>query len=280
MSAVSTEYLPRAADYSASDNIGGWLASEKYDGHRAFWDGRVLRSRGGHLLNPPASWLQGLPPVAIDGELTGLSRDHVSSVVKARKASWAGLVLRGFDCPDVDGPFAARVDKLNRMKKTKSFRPVRHYPLPNIQGEAEDAAKALMASVIQGGGEGVVIRNPGSLWTPGPSRDYLRMKPLADADARVIGFVAGRQTEKGSRYLGRIGALIVEHDGRSFRLQGLPDMYRDFATEAQTAWAMDNPGAVAPEGFASDMIPLGAMVTFRYRPTDNGIIDPRFWRLV
>lgn len=47
----------------------GYLISEKYDGVRALWDGRVLRFRSGLTIAAPQAFVERLPAVQLDGEL-------------------------------------------------------------------------------------------------------------------------------------------------------------------------------------------------------------------
>ena len=60
--------LLKLSEYKGQ-NVGGWLASEKLDGVRAYWDGRNLRSRNGKILAAPEAWSAHFPPFALDGEL-------------------------------------------------------------------------------------------------------------------------------------------------------------------------------------------------------------------
>ena len=46
-----------------------YLVSEKYDGVRAYWDGRQLRFRSGRVVQAPAWFISRLPTRALDGEL-------------------------------------------------------------------------------------------------------------------------------------------------------------------------------------------------------------------
>ena len=68
----------------------GHLVSEKYDGVRAVWDGRALRTRHGQIIQAPAAFLARLPAqVPLDGELW-LGRGHgrfdaVSALVRRRR---------------------------------------------------------------------------------------------------------------------------------------------------------------------------------------------------
>src|SRR6516164_8505873 len=46
-----------------------YFISEKYDGVRAIWDGKMLRFRSGRTVNAPAWFVAKLPVQALDGEL-------------------------------------------------------------------------------------------------------------------------------------------------------------------------------------------------------------------
>ena len=60
--------LLKLSEYKGQ-NVGGWLASEKLDGVRAYWDGRNLLSRNGKILAAPGGWSTHFPPFSLDGEL-------------------------------------------------------------------------------------------------------------------------------------------------------------------------------------------------------------------
>ena len=65
--AFSLELL-RLSEFK-DQNVSGWLASEKFDGVRAYWDGENLLSRQGKKLNAPLSFTKNFPKFALDGEL-------------------------------------------------------------------------------------------------------------------------------------------------------------------------------------------------------------------
>src|SRR5215213_8488627 len=46
-----------------------YLISEKYDGVRAIWDGKILRFRSGRTVRAPAWFVAELPAQPLDGEL-------------------------------------------------------------------------------------------------------------------------------------------------------------------------------------------------------------------
>ena len=102
--------------------------------------------------------------------------------------------------------------------------------LIDIPEEAAAQVEAFLQKVLDLGGEGVVVRNPQATWTPKRHHGILKYKPFKDAEARIIGFTSGRETTKGSKHLGRIGALITEYEGKRLELSGLTDAEREFSS--------------------------------------------------
>ena len=93
-----------------------------------------------------------------------------------------------------------------------------------------------------------MLRQPGSHYEIGRSTTLLKVKTFKDAEARVVGHVAGA-----GRHVGRVGALACElPDGTRFSVgTGLSDDER------------------------RDPPPVGAVITFRYQElSDDGV--PRF----
>ena len=73
-----------AMPWPAGRSPQGFWVSEKFDGVRAVWDGRVLRFRSGRAIAAPAWFLSALPRVALDGELWTArgAFDRLSGVVR------------------------------------------------------------------------------------------------------------------------------------------------------------------------------------------------------
>jgi DNA ligase-1 len=121
-------------------------------------------------------------------------------------------------------------------------------------------------------GEGIVIHKRTGLWVPERSWDLLKHKPWFDAEGTVIGYSAGKETAKGSKLLGKMGALWLDWEGARFKISGFTDEERKFARAAMTAWAEINPGEWCAEFVENNTFPRGSQVTFKYRElSDDGV---------
>ena len=105
--------LMLAKHWHAALNPGDFLVSEKLDGVRAVWDGRVLRFRSGRSIAAPGWFTAALPPTPLDGELW-LGRgqfDRLSGIARRTTpvdAEWRELRYQVFDLPGAAGTFAER----------------------------------------------------------------------------------------------------------------------------------------------------------------------------
>lgn len=243
--------LQLARDAPPGIDPAGHLVSEKLDGARAAWDGRRLRLRGGGDVAAPAWFLAALPAEPLDGELwSGRGEfERLVSTVRSRRpddAAWRRVRYAVFDQPGTPGPFAQRAARLAACVARQPDGPL----LAVVQATLADRAalRARLQAVLALGGEGLVLHRADAAWAAGRSGALLKLKPVQDDEALVIGHRAGR-----GRHAGRVGALQVRApDGRTFWLgSGLSDAQRD-----------------APP-------PIGSVVTYAYRGTTaQGL--PRF----
>jgi DNA ligase-1 len=173
------------------------------------------------------------------------------------------FALRGWDGWD---------DKIYILKQTI---------LPTDEVEAAAELGRHMDHYLEAGGEGVIIRNPASLWTPKRVGDVLKFKPWEDDEGIVVGFTSGRLTDKGSKHLGKIGAIILHYKGKRLELSGLTDAEREFSSGVQCDYAKAHPGEDMPNHFSGIHFKLGQKVTFKYRElSDDGIPkEARYWRV-
>lgn len=240
-----------AKNWQLGVSPAAYLVSEKLDGVRALWDGRVLRFRSGRQIAAPDWFLAALPCTALDGELW-LGRgqfDRLSGAVRRNvpvDAEWRDIKYMIFDLPAGAGPFAERLERLAGLLSAQAvpwLQKIEQVQLPSaavLQQRLQDVADL--------GGEGLMLHRADALWSAGRSDTLRKLKPMPDDEARVVGYEPGK-----GRLAGRVGALLVEMDsGRRFSLgTGLSDADR------QTPPA------------------LGEIVTYRYRGlTPSGL--PRF----
>nr|WP_315233216.1 DNA ligase [uncultured Albidiferax sp.] len=238
--------LPKV--YKPGIALHGYWVSEKYDGVRGYWDGKQLWTRGGQAITPPAWFTAGWPAVAMDGELwagRGAFASAVSTVRQqaAADAAWRQMQFMVFDLPAHGAIFDLRLAALQELPLPPWVQPVKQ---SRIASPA--ALQALLHKTVQGGGEGLVLHRGESLYVGQRSDDLLKLKPFDDAEARVVGHIAGQ-----GKYKGLLGALLVETpEGLRFKLgTGLSDAQR------------------------RDPPPVGSWVTYRFRDTNPSGI-PRF----
>lgn len=147
-----------------------------------------------------------------------------------------------------------------------------HKRLSTDKSEAEDHLFCFMDTVLDAGGEGIMLRKPGSIWTPKRVSTLLKLKPFTDDSGEITGFVSGRETDKGSKLRGLIGAVVLSYKGKRLELSGFTDEERRFATDAMTSYAYENPGVEMPSDFQGKHFKVGDTIEFRYRElSDDGI---------
>jgi ATP-dependent DNA ligase len=129
-----------------------------------------------------------------------------------------------------------------------------------------------MDHVLDEGGEGIMLRDAKSIWTPKRVKTLLKFKPFTDDEGVITGFVSGRQTDKGSKLRGLIGAVILDYHGKRLELSGFTDEERRFDTEESMAHAWNNPGVDMPANTQGKHFKVGDTIEFRYRElSDDGI---------
>ena len=274
-----------------------------------------LWSRTGKVIHAPDYWLDGLPEFPLDGELW-LGRNQfqsLTSIVSTRDGStaedWDGVEYRVFDSPpphvvfsprtitvrDYEYKITGELPGLSWITECCSFHAIYEWLKERELGRAqlhhqelligskEENEKRLqrkLEALLTLGAEGVMLRHGPSYWTTQRSRNLLKYKPWNDAEGTITGFTSGKETDKGSRLLGMIGALILDFNGKRLELSGLTDAERSFATNADKLHAAHNPGKDMPTDTSGVMFNVGDVISFKYRElSDAGIPkEARFFR--
>ncbi len=239
-----------AESWDNATDLAGWWMSEKLDGVRAYWDGKQFLSRQGNLYHAPDWFLEGLPAMPLDGELW-IDRkkfQRTVSIVRRQDKSdlWKEVRFLIFDAPAAPGVFEDRVAFLKDAFPKHAAKFAQPHAHQLCEGLA--ALRAELSRVEQLGGEGLMLREPGSKYVSGRSMTLLKVKTFHDAEAVVIGHHAGA-----GRHKGRLGALFVRMaDGAEFAVgTGFSDRQRG-----------NPPG-------------IGSTVTFRYQELSEAGV-PRF----
>lgn len=237
--------------YRPGMSLDDYWVSEKFDGVRAYWDGRRLLTRGGEEIHAPDWFTAGWPRVQLDGELWaghGRFSQAVSTVRQQTPddAAWRQLQFMVFDLPGQGGAFSRRLAVLPATVQGIGLAWVK--AVPQVKVASHDALQSMLNKVMAQGGEGLMLHRGASLYRAERNDDLLKFKPYEDTEALVVGHVPGK-----GKYTGMLGALLVETpQGLRFKLgSGLTDAQRS------------RPPAI------------GSRVTYRYRGVnDSGI--PRF----
>jgi len=164
--------------------------------------------------------------------------------------------------------FQDRLEKLNEWLNNEDIFLLLHKTLP--KEDYEPALNKEIENVLSKGGEGLVLRDPQALWIPKRHASILKHKPFYDAEAEIVGYVSGKETDKGSKHLGRIGSLVVNYRGTEFKLSGMADIDRVFETKEMYNHAKRHRGERMPGNFEGHYLKKGELVTFRYRELSDG----------
>lgn len=229
--------LPKVYDGNA--NITGWLISEKLDGVRGYWNGKVLLSKHGTVLHPPSAFTRNFPPFALEGEIWGGrgTFEQTVGVIKKQKelSGWLTLKFAIFDVPTAAGGF------LERLEKAKKWFSQHHadyaFIIPQKPVKSKEAMEEELRRVESLGGEGLIVRSPDALYAKGRDDTILKVKSYRDMEGVVTAYIPGTGKNKG-----RLGSMLVKlPDGKRFKIgTGFTDEERE------------NPP------------PLGTTITFKY----------------
>jgi DNA ligase-1 len=239
-----------AHKWDSQEDLAGWWLSEKLDGVRAYWDGRHFLSRLGNPFLAPDWFTAGLPATPLDGELWAGRKafQRTVSVVRRqdRGREWESIRYVVFDAPSHGGAFEERIDHCRSTLGAAGSRFVSVHD--HVRCEGVEHLRRELTRVESLGGEGLMLRRPGSRYEVGRSTSLLKVKSFHDAEAVVVEHLAGAGKHKG-----RLGALQLQMpDGTCFSVgTGFSDAER------------------------ADPPPLGALVTYRYQELSPAGV-PRF----
>ena len=264
-----------------------------------------LWSRSGKVINAPDWFLDDLPDCPLDGELY-LDRGKFQELRKIigqhiPDTRWGSVQFKVFDSPSWNRFTQDREIKIRNeysfyvtqpnfqpdwgINKNWTFELVRHFleskcpnyvlkqerlPLGHLQ--AVIRLEEMLDTITSLSGEGIVLRNPSSYWVTERSHNLLKVKKWKDAEGILIGYTAGK-----GKYLGMVGALILDFNDKTLELSGMTDDERVLVSGRE--WAENNPGGLSTVAEAKHF-KIGQSITFKYRElSDNGIPkEARYYR--
>ena len=205
-----TPGLLLAREWPLDADPTGYLVSEKFDGVRAWWDGRQLRFRSGAPIAAPAWWLKHLPAEPLDGELW-LGRGQFQPLVglvrqqQPDDAGWQQVRYQVFELPAQGGRFADRAQALQGLGRSHGWSALQAVEQAPVASRA--ALQQRLDAVVAAGGEGLMLHAADAPQAGGRGPWLWKHKPLHDAEAVVLAHLPGQ-----GRFAGQMGALQVRTD--------------------------------------------------------------------
>lgn len=264
----------------------GWYMSEKFDGYRARWDPErnLFISRQNKPTFPAPEWFKlALPEIPLDGELF-MGREGFQKMGAARRKEpidedWFDIKYYVYDAPDINATFEQRYNFLRSiMPKVKEhwikYRKTldskfKKVTCPMVLTKqtivtSMDHMKKNYEELLKEGAEGIMLKDPSSIYEDKRSNFMLKYKPSFDAEAKILDYRPGT-----GKYEGLLGAFICtplinkgnyqvvdKNKDHIFAISGMDDIVRKNYKKTH---------------------PIGTIITYEYSGmTDAG--KPRFAR--
>lgn len=341
------EFLQLAHVYEPAKHfVMGWYLSEKLDGIRAFWDGGIsrglacgevpwanTRKHGRYLVAPKATglwtrycqpiqapgwFLDKLPPILLDGELTmgRGSWESTSGCVRSLvpDSRWIEVKYKVFDSPPptaifADGSINNNSCKIN-MRGALRFWEDRQQEGEWVAPGGTPFYKTLAAlrqrldidileqnpvphgsdsyiidrlrEIEAVGGEGLILKSPVSTWEPSRGKWMLKVKSMRDMEGTVVGYKWAKPTDLDKSVSGLVTNKLLGLMG-SLRVQlpnGLEFDLSGFTDAERQMIGSGDPGEVADSSCSNPLFPRGSRITFKYRELSSDGLpkEGRYWR--
>jgi len=205
-----------AKKYHQGIDVKEYWVSEKLDGIRARWDGYKLISKNGYTLSTPEWFTHRFTNVVMEGELW-IARNRyedTSSVTSKAIADtgWSDVRLMLFDLPEHQGDFTQRY--LEMLRLVKSINSPYLSVIEQFRVESHIELMKYLQSVVDAGGEGLMLHHQASKYLNGRSENLLKLKLFEDAEAIVIGYKPGK-----GKFKGLLGSIKVRNtQGKEFNI--------------------------------------------------------------
>ena len=200
--------IQHATTYKVVDDISEYWLSEKLDGMRGYWNGKLLLTRQGNRIHSPKWFTKNWPTNEMDGELW-IDRDKFQQTMSCvRKINtdencWRHVRFMMFDLPKNTGTFTERIQVMTQLTRTTNstyLAMIKQFKLDSIN-QLENKLNTITANK----GEGLMLHHGGAYYHVGRTANIMKLKKHQDAEARVIAHLPGK-----GKYRGMLGALQVK----------------------------------------------------------------------
>jgi DNA ligase-1 len=148
--------------------------SEKFDGVRAFWNGKCLLSRTSKEFACPKWFTEELPQdIYLDGELWMDRRmfEQLNSVVLHLQQNWDQVQYVVFDLPKSNETYEQRMEQLQQLQLPPHVKKVE---VEQCQGNAH--LTKTLNTILKLGGEGIMLNRSNSLYSATRTSSLLKVK--------------------------------------------------------------------------------------------------------
>lgn len=233
--------------YDGSQDVIGWVMSEKMDGVRGIWNGKQLMSRGGNVLHAPKWFVRDFPPFALDGELWTKRADfeNITSIVRRKKPDerWAQVSYNVFEVPHQAGGL---LDRLAVLGAYLQQHPSNHLKIiPQTKVGSKSQLQQFLALISAAGGEGAVVRNPLTPYQTGRLSSALKVKKYLDSECIVRAILPGK-----GKYAGKMGSISCAMTG-------------EIAGVIESGHVLKI-GSGFSDAMRTQPPPIGSIITFKY----------------
>lgn len=146
-------------------------------GIRAFWDGEKFFSRIGKELNIPKDFTHLMPKIPIDGEfcmVNGTVKNLTELLQPPQlEQSWSQVRYLILDLPSSTATYEERMASLLHLKF-----PPQASVVESIKCKGSDHLRNFVDSVLKEGGETILARESKSLYVPGRTPTWLKVKVI------------------------------------------------------------------------------------------------------
>lgn len=195
--------LTLASVFNPKINVSGWYASPKIDGLRVIWTGKELYTRTGKRLFAPTFFTSSLPLSPLDCELfhpkgypflsslplrkslqKDLEADQTNQLSSANVNSpkhWLSMTLYILDAPALNLHFKQRAALLSSFMASSQSLFLSLLPSKLVTENLKEANDLIgLFGELVPGVEGVVLKNPMSIYEKKRGWSWIKVKPFHD----------------------------------------------------------------------------------------------------